>query len=157
MNDKLAYLFITIAAFINLAILLNSDEYKRCNCNQNGDTKLIIVTLFLFYLHYFIHCFGLYGFLFDNKWILGLYLIVPIIIVTGWSIGKSSFFKSACGLTNVTDRLCKMGTHDTMNFDEIYRQMCIPDISIKGYKSNLAYFLLTIFGYAFAIYKLFKN
>jgi len=157
MNDKLAYLFITVAAFINLIILLNSDDYKRCNCNQKGDTKLILVTLFLFYLHYFIHCFGLYGFLFDNKWILGLYLIVPIIIVSGWSIGKSSFFKSACGLTNVTDRLCKMGIHDTMHFDEIYRIMCIPDISIKGYKSNLAYFLLTIFGYAFAIYKLIKN
>lgn len=157
MNDKLAYLFITIAAFINLSILLSSDKYKQCNCNQKGDTTLILVTIFLFYLHYFIHCFGLYGFLFNNKWILGLYLIVPIIIMAGWSLGKSSFFKSACGLTNVTDRLCKMGVHDTMHFDEIYRTLCIPDISIKGYKSNLAYFVITIIGYSIAIYKLFKN
>lgn len=157
MNDKLAYLFITVAAFINLMILLRGKEYSKCNYNQKKNVKLIMVTIFLFYLHYFIHSFSLYGFLFDNKWILGLYLIFPPIIIMGWSIGKSEFFKSACGLTNVTDKLCKMTKNETVHFVEIYRTMCVPEIHVKGYDSNSAFFFLTIFGYIIALYKLFKN
>lgn len=157
MNDRSAYLFISIAALINLMILINSKEYKNCYCNQKKEPILIGITLALFYLHYFIHCFGLYGFLFNNKWILGLYLLVPLFIVLSWKYFKSIFFKNACSLTNVTDRLCKFPSNKSMNFEEIYRTIGVPDIKIKGHTSNLAYFVLTIFGYSFAIYKLFRR
>jgi hypothetical protein len=157
MNDKLVYLFISFAAFLNLLILIHGKEYTKCYCNQKKTPIILITTLFLFYLHYFIHCFGLYGFLFSNKWILSVYLIIPPIIVLGWTYNKSEHFKSACVLTNVTDSLCQLPKEETIHFDEIYRTLCVPDITIKGYTSNSAYFVLTIIGYIIAIYKLFKH
>lgn len=155
MNDRLAYIFISLAALLNLFVLLRGTEYTKCYCNQKKKPIILIITLFIFYLHYFIHCFGLYGFLFSNKWILCLYLFIPPIIVLGWKYCKTEHFKSACILTNVTDSLCQLPKGDTINFDEIFRTLCVPDITICGYTSNLAYFLLTVFGYGIALYKLF--
>ncbi len=156
MNDKLVYIIISVAAFINFLILLSGKEYTKCFCNQKKTPVILTVTLFLFYLHYFIHCFGLYGFLFDNKWILGVYLLIPPIIVFGWSYCKSEHFKSGCTLTNVTVKLCKLPKGEDIHFDEIYRKLHVPDITVMGHTSNAAYFFLTVFGYMFALYKIIQ-
>ena len=146
MSDKLVYILISIFALINLFILLRGKEYTKCYCNQKKKPIVLVITIFIFYLHYFIHCFGLYGFLFSNKWLLSLYLIIPPIIVLGWTYCKTEQFKSACVLSNVTDSLCELLKGEAIRFDEMYRAMNVPDVQIMKYNSNLAYFILTIGG-----------
>lgn len=157
MNDRLIYYFISCAALLNIFVLILSGEYNKCYNNQFPNYLLIVFTLFCLFLHYFLHCFSLYGFLFDDKILLWLYLIIPPIIWLGWLINKTEYFKSACLLTNATDLLCKLSRQNGVRFIEIYRYLGVPDISIGYTCTCLAFVILTIVGYPIAIYKLLKK
>lgn len=157
MDDRLVYWFIFFAGLINVFILILSGEYNKCYCNQNTNYILIVFTLFCFFLHYFLHCFSLYGFLFNNKKLILLYLIIPPVIWLGWLINKTPYFKSACLLTNFTDLLCNLPFKESVRFVEVYRYIGVPDISVGYTCTSLAYVLLTVIGYPIGLYKLFKK
>jgi len=157
MDDKLVYMFISFMAFINFIILIKSSHYNQCYCNQKKTPILLTITMFIFYMHYFIHCFGLYGFLFNNKGILLIYLAVPITVCICWKLFTNKYFKSACVLTNYTDILCNLPEKESIYFDEIYRTLGVPDINVFESKTNIAFICITIIGYCIALYKLFKK
>ncbi len=154
MDDKFVYLFISIMAFINLFLLLSSDEYKRCFLRQECP-KITIITIFAFYLHYFIHCFSLYGFLFNNKILLLIYLLTPPIIGTSWMFFTTKHFSSSCVLTNFTDTLCDIENGNSIKFIDIYRSMGIPDVKVINSSTNTAYMVIMIVGYFIGLVKLF--
>lgn len=155
MGDLGAYTFIALAALLNFILLLNSNEYKKCNKNQGVVIHLVI--LFSLYLHYFINAFGLYGFLFDNKYILLIYLCVPVIIGLGWRLNKTNYFKSACTLTNATDLMCDVNKDDTIYFVEIFRCLGVKDVDIGYTKTSPVFLAITAIGYIVAIYKLYTR
>jgi hypothetical protein len=151
MNDKFAYLFISGMALVNLILLLTSDEYKRCKpCSK----KTSAITIFAFYLHYFIHCFNLYGFLFNNKVILLIYLLTPPIVGIGWSLFSTKHFTSSCLLTNYTDIMCNVSDGKSIKFIEIFRKMGVPDINVMNSKTNAGYMVITTVGYFIGLVKL---
>lgn len=153
MKDKIAYYIILFAAILNWLLLLNSKEYKKCN-KQNYTIQIII--LFSLFLHYFINAFGLYGFLFDNKYILLIYLVVPVAIGIGWKLNKTDYFKSACTLTNATDLMCDIKKQDTIYFVEIFRTLNVKDVNIGYTKTSPIFLAITAIGYPIALYKLYK-
>lgn len=156
MGDKFAYSFIIFASLLNLLLLLSSREYNKCKKPRTVYKTLVI--WFSFFIHYFIHTFGLYGFLFNNKVILSIYLCIPVVIGAGWKLNKTNLFKSGCTLTNLTDMLCDIDKNmDTMNFIEIYRTMGVPDINIGFTKTSPAFLFITLVGYGIAIYKLTRK
>lgn len=151
MDDKFAYLFISGMALVNLMLLLTSEEYKRCKpCSK----KMSAITIFAFYLHYFIHCFNLYGFLFNSKVILLIYLLTPPIVGIGWSFFSTKHFTSSCLLTNYTDIMCNVSDGHSIKFVEIFRKMGVPDINVMDSKTNAAYMVITTVGYFIGLVKL---
>lgn len=155
MGDTLAYFFIFSAAFLNWILLLKSCEFKKCNTNQSPCVRLVI--LFSLFLHYFINAFGLYGFLFDNKVILSIYMCIPFIIGAGWKLNKNDHFKSACTLTNATDLMCDVKKGDTIYFVEVFRELGVKDVDIGYAKTSPVFIAITIIGYIVAMYKLLKK
>lgn len=156
MGDKLAYYVIISVALINLMLLINSNEYTKCNRNQPTGIRATI--LFSLFLHYFINAFGLFGFLFDNTFILSIYLCAPIIIGVGWKVNKNDYFKSACTLTNATDLMCDVNhRHDTIKFVDFPRVLGVPDVSVGYTKTSPVYIIITVIGYITAIRKLLKK
>lgn len=154
MDDKFVYIFISIVAFVNLFLLLSSNEYKRCVSRQNCP-KITIITIFAFYLHYFIHCFSLYGFLFNNKILLLIYLLTPPIIGTSWTFFTTQHFSSSCVLNTFTDTLCNVEDGKSIEFVDIYRCMKIPEIKIMNSQTNTAYMFIMIVGYFIGLVKFF--
>lgn len=154
MKDKIAYGIILFAAILNWLLLLFSTEYNKCNQKQNYAVQIII--LFSLFLHYFINAFGLYGFLFNNKYILILYLFTPIIIGLGWSLNKTKYFKSACTLTHATDLMCDIKKGDTLYFVDIFRVFGVNDVNIGYTKTSPIFITITTIGYTIALYKLYK-
>jgi hypothetical protein len=154
MGDLGAYTFIALAALINFILLLKSKEYNKCDKNQGFGIYLVI--LFSLYLHYFINAFGLYGFLFDNKYILLIYLCVPVIIGLGWRLNKTDYFKSACTLTNATDLMCNVDKGDTIYFVELFRCLGVQDVDIGYTKTSPVFLAITAVGYIIAGWKLFN-
>lgn len=152
MGDLEAYTVIILAALVNLILLLNSKEYDKCDKCQGFVMKIII--LFSLFLHYFINAFGLYGFLFDNRYILIIYLCAPLIIGIGWIVNKTPYFKSACTLTNATDLMCNVNKDDTIYFVEIFRCLNIPDVDIGFTKTSPIFLIITAIGFSVAIYKI---
>lgn len=152
MDDRFVYLFISTMALINLVLLLRSKDYTtRCKpCSK----KMTAITIFAHYIHYFLHCFNLYGFLFTNKVILLLYLVTPIIVGTGWLFFSTQHFTSACVLTNYTDMLCNIRDGNSVKFIDMYRNMGVPDIMIMGSKTNASYMIITTIGFFIALIKL---
>ena len=153
MSDLIAYYVIVFTAILNWLLLLNSKEYNKCNKCQPLNIKIVILLSFL--LHYFIHAFGLYGFLFNNKLLLCIYLCIPLVIGIGWKVNKTDYFKSGCTLTNATDIMCDLQDQDTIYFIEIFRTCGIKDVDIIYTKTSPVFILIAIIGYTIAIYKLF--
>lgn len=154
MEDKFVYLFISFMAFINLLLLLTSKDYKQCFLKQKCP-KLSTATVFACYIHCFIQCFSLYGFLFDNKTILLIYLLTPLTIRITWLFFKSKHFTSPCVLTNFTDTICYFKDGDSMGFPDIYdySDKC-PTVNIMGYHTNVAHVVIGAIGYVVGITKL---
>lgn len=154
MEDKNVYLFISFMAFINLLIILSTKDYKQCFVQQKC-TKLSTATVFACYIHCFIQCFSLYGFLFDNKIILLIYLLTPLTIRLTWLFLKNKYFTSPCVLTNFTDTICYFNNGDSMNFPDIYdySRNC-PTVNVMGYDTNIAHVVIGSIGYTVGILKL---
>lgn len=149
-------MFIAVFAWINLIILLRSNEFLgKCNMAQNMSMRLTIV--FSYYLHYIVTAFGLFGFLFRSPVILILYLIVPIVIFAQWKIRDSGDLTSSCVLTNFTDLACHIDARkDTVKFITIFDRLGIQDITVSGIRVPLAYSILIPLGFAIAIAKLVR-
>lgn len=151
MNSKHVFALLVIASFIDTAAVINSPGFGTC---QIMPSVLIVV-----FMHCFLHCFSLYGFLFDDLRLLELYLALPCIIGVLWLIqakeSSTTGFKNACLVINETDLLCGIAKEGaTTGFTDIYRTLGIPDIPRLG--TNWAFAVITASGFAIAIYKIHK-
>lgn len=155
MYDVYIYIFILLMSIINLCLYCYYKDY----CKYNSDvvnSSIFGIVLFITFIHYFINCFSLYGFSFNDKKILLVYITISIIICSLW-LFSTTRFKSNCLLSNVTDILCDFPCDDTVHFIEFYRFLGVPDITLFNIESNIAFFAINVFGMTFAILKLIFN
>lgn len=154
MNEKLIYFLISFFAFVNLLVFLYSENYNKCFKAQKC-LIVRIITIFAFYIHYFLIFFCLYGFLFDNKIILIIYLISLPTICLCWYIFNNHHFSSACPLTHYTDTLCNVDDNNSLCIIDIHQILGIPSVQIFTTRVNSLCITITTLGYLIAIYKLF--
>lgn len=155
-RDKKAYLFVIVFALLNLTILLTSSEFSKCNMEQTMLTCISIV--FSFFLHYIVIAFALFGFLFNDPYILALYLILPVVIWSQWKLRDKNGFSSSCALTNFTDLSCNVDIHsDSVRFIDIFERVGVQYVHIGGLRNvPLAYLIIVPLGYYIAIRKLMR-
>lgn len=158
MDDKIVYLFISFMAFIKVCILLTNVNYKKCLAKQKS-LSTIFTLILTNYIHSFINCFCLYGFLFNNKILLILYVIIlPITFIT-WLIFKNDIFQTPCVLNHFTDILCEVdhkNSAENIPFYDIYDYINIKPLNIMSIiKVNIIQSTIAFIGYIIACYKLF--
>ena len=143
MNYNILILIILI--IISLCIFfvdINSQITKKC-LRKNKDIKFKILVLTI--LHHFLQIFANFGWLFNNKIILIIYVTLPIILLIHWENNKQK-----CKLTQIFNEICNL--KDNRKFNDIYYYLGFKKYDIFNNYLHHIYLLIVIL---IAFYKLF--
>lgn len=134
---------IFLVGFLSYLIdLLSSKKgyYKkneRCLNNTAFHAKLL--------LHHIIVIFIFFGWLSNDKYILSIYVFIPIILITHWKTNQNR-----CAMTETVNKMCDL------HQDEYIRDF-IYMIGLKKSKYyDSIYKLFLLFSFTFVIYKLYR-
>lgn len=107
----ISYDIIVLILFaVSFAVLLTVDfKGKYKNCSHCKDTWSIIPVVVL---HRLIWFFSIVGWLFNAKWVLWLYIAVPVIAVLHWITNKWR-----CTISQVENKICGFPKHTRFDRD----------------------------------------
>jgi hypothetical protein len=105
-----------------------------------------ISTQIIHFFHHFINMYGLFGWLFTNKILLGLYVFVPILIVI-----YQRFNKNKCGITEYINAQCGITNGDVLR--DLFYFLKIKSASKRG-KVFTSYNLYLLITWLIGVYKL---
>ena len=108
-----------------------------------------ISTQILHFFHHFINMYGLFGWLFTNKILLGIYVFVPVLVV----IHQHIFYKHKCEVTEYVNAQCNIKNGDVLR--DLFYFLKIKSAAKRGkvFTSFNLYLLITwlIGVYKFAV------
>ncbi len=156
-TDKIALTFILCMSLIVFLLQRQEDSYHKC-IERLSCSRQFIFNLNL-YLHMFCHAYSLYGFLFDNVYLLLIYLVSMPLIIYGWYMyNKNPYFQPACTLNMLSDYICDVQPHQTIKFMEVFRYLGVPTVKFTGTgRISVAYIVLGLIGWSIALCKLRKR
>lgn len=137
--DYKIFVVLIILSFIFFIIHTHTKKISECIKKQN-DKKKIIVTLLI---HQMLEIFYSFGWLFNDKIILILYVIYPFIIFFHWYTNDCK-----CILTQIESRICDS---DDTRFVGLYEMIGLTKFSIWN---NYLYYFFLFICYFIAFYKL---
>lgn len=138
-NYKILYILITLWLTVFFLDIHTKHTYE---CIKKSSQKNTIIIVLL--IHHFAHLFVNFGWLFNNKFILIIYLLAPLIALTHWFTNDHK-----CYLTQIINKICKF--NDYIIFNDIFLIIGIKKYSIWD---NFLHYIYLVFIFCFAIYKL---
>ena len=104
-----------------------------------------ISTQIIHFFHHFINMYGLFGWLFTNKFLLGLYVFVPILIVI-----YQRFHKNKCDITEYVNAQCGIKNGDVLR--DLFYFLKIKSAAKRG-KVFTSYNLYLLITWLIGVYK----
>lgn len=132
-------LYIIIIGIIFFIVDISSNNYSKCN-NK-------ITNYFIILLHHIVNIFAQFGWLSNDKYILSLYLITPIIFLIHWNT-----YNNKCYLTDFVNKNCNL--NDDTLFKDIFYHLKIK--KLKNYDTiHKIYLVLVWFIALIKLYSLY--
>jgi hypothetical protein len=136
-NTILIIIFLGIFSYLIDILTASKDYYQKCINNKLFHIELL--------LHHIIVIFIFFGWLSNNKYILLIYLFIPIILISHWKMNNNR-----CKITEDVNNLCDLDKDEYIR-DFLY---IVGLKKTKYYDSFYKFFL--IFTFIYVIYKLYK-
>lgn len=128
---------IIIIGIIFFIIDILNNDYSKC---KNKTTNYFIILV-----HHIVNIFAQFGWLSNDKYILSLYLITPIIVLIHWKT-----YNNKCYLTDIVNKNCDL--NDDTLFKDIFYHLKIK--KLKNY--DIIHKIYLIFVWFVALIKLYS-
>lgn len=128
-NDLLLF------AYFSLIMFLIDIQRNQCILSKTYNTPMIYILL---YLHQFVSLFVTFGFLVEDRTLLLIYLLSPILVITHWKTNNNK-----CYLTELANHICD--DDDNLEFFDI--------MSLIGLKKDKYYYILFGVGWTIGLLK----
>ena len=137
-NHKL-FCILIIISFIIFLTDINKESTSECIKKTSKKKKLII----LLFLHQILVIFGNFGWLFNNKIMLILYLIIPLVVTLHWATNNNR-----CYLTLLENKICG---YNQYYFDDVFQIIGLKKFSVWN---NYLHYIYLAISFSIAFYKL---
>ena len=141
--DIFILLILLLFSLFIFYIDMNTDIMKDCLNKKTTYSSIIIITL----LHHILQIFANFGWLFNNKIILTIYVLAPFIVIIHWLTNDGK-----CVLTQLYNKQCSLP--DERKFNDIYNIVGFKKYDI--WEDYLHYIYLSM-AIIITIYKLYKK
>lgn len=117
-NYKILYILITLSLTVFFIDIYTKHTYE---CIKKSSQKNTIIIVLL--IHQFLHIFANFGWLFNNKFILFIYLLTPSIVLIHWFTNDNK-----CYLTQKVNKICNF--NENVPFNDIFLIIGLKKYSI---------------------------